>query len=105
MDMDMDGPPWVSHEYWKMKVSSLHKNELTGEKWVLGTWFYTPEQLRDQILKERYSYLLSVFYISLFDMIYRSVIPFMGNTELVLSTHRDVINPSCIECKVFFGWF
>lgn len=23
----------------------------------------------------------------------------MGNTELVLSTHRDVINPSCIECK------
>ena len=25
----------------------------------------------------------------------------MGNTELILSTHKDVINPSCIECKFF----
>ena len=26
----------------------------------------------------------------------------MGNTELVLSTHRDVINPSCIQCKSLY---
>jgi hypothetical protein len=42
MDMDMDGPNWEPHDYWKMKITSLHKDESTGQKWVVGTWFYTP---------------------------------------------------------------
>ena len=60
--MDMDGPDWDSHEYWKMKILSMHKNVSSGEKWVVGTWFYTPSQLRGIKLKDRYSHLrLSVF--------------------------------------------
>lgn len=42
------------HEYWKMKVVSMHKNVLTGERWVVGAWFYTPSQLREIKLKKRY---------------------------------------------------
>jgi len=53
MNMDMDGSDWDSHDYWKMKVLSMHKNTSSGEKWVVGTWFYSPSQLKDVKLKER----------------------------------------------------
>lgn len=104
-DMDMDSDEWSPHEYWKMKILSMHKNPSTGEKWVVGTWFYTPSQLKDAIkVNDRYSDLqYSVFYMFLFDLMNRKIIDLMGNTELILSTHRDVINPSCIQCRSFFS--
>jgi hypothetical protein len=45
--------PYDPHQYWKMKVVSMHKNQETGEKWVVGAWFYTPSQLKEIGLKER----------------------------------------------------
>jgi hypothetical protein len=56
MNMDSDGPEWDPHEYWKMKIISMHKDGLSGKKWVVGTWFYTPTQLKDIKLKERDRY-------------------------------------------------
>ena len=53
MDMNEDGPEWGSHEYWKMKILSMHKESSSGKKWVVGTWFYTSSQLREIKLKER----------------------------------------------------
>ena len=103
MNMRKDAPQWDPHEFWKMRIMSMHKNPSSGEKWVVGTWFYSPSQLED-ILKDRYSDLhSSVFYIFLLDFLNRSIIDQMGNTELIDSTHRDVINPSCIECRSFFS--
>jgi hypothetical protein len=64
MNMDADGPEWESHEYWKMKVVSMHV--LSGKKWVVGTWFYSPSQLRDIKIKERYFYSLPYFFMYLF---------------------------------------
>lgn len=101
----MDGPEWESHEFWKMRILSMHKDHVSGNKWVVGTWFYSPSQLRDIKLKERYLHLSSLFSWCLFYFIYRNIIPHMGNTELVLSTHRDVINPSCIQCMAFLSSF
>jgi hypothetical protein len=52
MDMDEDAPPWDPHEYWKMKVVSFHKDVSSGERWVLGTWFYSPSDLEPHINPE-----------------------------------------------------
>lgn len=57
MNMDEDGPEWDSHEYWKMKILSMHKDNSSGERWVVGYWFYTPSQLREIKLKDRYLHL------------------------------------------------
>lgn len=59
--MDQEGIEWDSHDYWKMKILSMHKDKFSGEKWVVGSWFYTPSQLRDIKLKERYLKLTSLF--------------------------------------------
>jgi hypothetical protein len=53
--MDIDGPPWEPHEYWKMKVASFHKDDSSKQTWVVGSWFYTPSSLTSVIKsKERY---------------------------------------------------
>lgn len=46
-------PPYDPHQYWKMRVVSMHKNLRTQEKWIVGAWFYTPSHLRDIEMKER----------------------------------------------------
>lgn len=51
--MNEDGPEWESHDYWKMKILSMHKDPSSQKKWVVGTWFYTPSQLKEIKLKER----------------------------------------------------
>jgi hypothetical protein len=105
MNMHKDAPEWDSHEFWKMKIKLMHKNPSSGEKWVVGTWFYTPSQLED-ILDERYSDLhSSVFYIFLFYLMNRRIIDLMGNTELIHSTHRDVITAVCILFGTFLFLF
>lgn len=53
MDMDEDGPEWDPHEYWKMKITSFHKNPSRKQIWVVGTWFYTPEQLEEAKLTKK----------------------------------------------------
>jgi hypothetical protein len=71
MDMDEDGPEWHPHAYWKMKILSMHKNELKKERWVVGTWFYTPSQLEKLKLPEKDRYFLSsslLFNIYLFGL-------------------------------------
>jgi hypothetical protein len=47
MSAEEEGPEWNPHEYWKMKILSFHKNKSSNEKWVVGTWFYTPSQLEE----------------------------------------------------------
>lgn len=53
MDMDEDGPEWGSHEYWKMKILSLHKDRVSGKRWVVGSWFYSPSHLKEIKLNGR----------------------------------------------------
>ena len=47
--MDIDGPEWDPHEYWKMKILSMHKDDDSGKRWVVGAWFYSPSQLREAL--------------------------------------------------------
>jgi hypothetical protein len=55
-----DNPNRDPHDYWKMRIVSMHKNPKTQERWIVGAWFYTPSQLRDLVkLKKRYQ---SVFH-------------------------------------------
>jgi hypothetical protein len=56
--MDMEGGQPDPHEYWKMRVVLMHKDQLTQQRWVVGAWFYTPSQLRDINLKPRYEYVI-----------------------------------------------
>lgn len=56
MVMDEDGSKeWQPHDYWKMKILSMHKDTTSGDRWIVGTWFYSPSQLRPILKpKERY---------------------------------------------------
>jgi len=56
--MDLKAPSWDPHEFWKMKILSMHKDHASGKRWLVGAWFYTPSQLEDINLRER-SLLLS----------------------------------------------
>ena len=47
--MDIDGPEWDPHKYWKMKILSMHKDDDSGKRWVVGAWFYSPSQLREAL--------------------------------------------------------
>ena len=60
--MDEDGPEWDGHEFWKMKISSFHKDESSGKRWVVGTWFYSPSQLKMQKVKreDKYDFFTAV---------------------------------------------
>jgi hypothetical protein len=54
MDM-VKNPNPDPHDYWKMRVVSMHKNPETQEKWIVGAWFYSPSQLKELVkLKKRY---------------------------------------------------
>ncbi|KAF8956854.1 hypothetical protein BDZ97DRAFT_1925117 [Flammula alnicola] len=87
--IDLDASVIDPHEYWKMQIVSLHKDRATGKKWVVGAWFYTPSQLEGVKLTDKD----------------RSIIKRMGNAELVLSTHKDVIDPLCIQSKLTVHFF
>jgi len=64
-DMDMEKERWDAHEYWKMKIDSMHKDVSSGKRWVVGTWFYTPSQLEDIQLRKCDRYFLFPFAIFL----------------------------------------
>jgi hypothetical protein len=59
--MDSGKERWDPHEYWKMKIQSMHKDESSGKKWVVGYWFYTPSQLADISLRKSDRYLNNLF--------------------------------------------
>lgn len=52
-------PPYDPHLYWKMRVTSMHRNPKTKERWIVGAWFYTPSQLKEIKLRKRYEFLTS----------------------------------------------
>lgn len=60
-EMDMEKDSWDAHEYWKMKIESMHKDVSSGKKWVVGSWFYTPSQLEGLTLR-KYDRYFSLFY-------------------------------------------
>ncbi len=40
------------HSYWKFQVSSLHQDS-EKKPWIVGTWFYSPEDLKEISLSSR----------------------------------------------------
>ena len=40
------GPQNDGHDYWKVKVASIHQGQNQGT-WVIGLWFYSPSDLKD----------------------------------------------------------
>jgi hypothetical protein len=65
---------WGAHDYWKMKIISMHK-DVSGNSWVVGFWFYTPSQMRGIKLRDKYvfgiflSYFITTYlYLELFSL-------------------------------------
>lgn len=82
------------HGYWKMKVVSIHRDK---KYWVIGLWFYSPSELSTVGLTGRHVSPISNIFPNLISGRERDLIPLMGNTELVASDHKDVIDAACIE--------
>ena len=84
------------HGYWKMKVMSIHRDK-RRKYWVIGLWFYSPSELSTVGLTGRHVSPISNIFPNLISGRERDLIPLMGNTELVASDHKDVIDAACIE--------
>jgi hypothetical protein len=39
------------HKYWKMKILSMHQGKDTI--WIIGSWFYSPSDLKGLNLRKR----------------------------------------------------
>jgi hypothetical protein len=50
--MDLEEDRSDGHMYWKMRIQSMHQGKDTI--WVVGSWFYSPNQLKDLELRKRY---------------------------------------------------
>lgn len=46
------------HKYWKMRISSIHKGEGLM-MWIVGSWFYSPSNLKEGWVKLRKRYVKS----------------------------------------------
>lgn len=104
--MEVGEPRKDGHEYWKMRISSIHRGE-ESVIWIVGRWFYSPSNLNDDGslgLRKRYGFYFFDFMVNsfLYYLFCRelALIERMGNAELTESNHMGVVDAACIEGKL-----
>jgi|SRR6266705_2795666 len=55
------GRPADSHRYWKMRIQSLHHDNQQEKVWVVGSWFYSPSDLENIGLAQRWI-IINLYY-------------------------------------------
>ncbi|KAF8074201.1 hypothetical protein FPV67DRAFT_1666914 [Lyophyllum atratum] len=69
-------------DYWKAKIQAVRSDHGTGKTWVAVKWYYSRTDFEDTKWKTSLE---------------KAIIPCLGDAELVLSDHVDIIEPRCIE--------